>query len=123
LAIFRSCDLKQSEVAPEPLFSFFEPSRDGPKPLIAEIWHLLPESFIIKPCTMSLDQILKELPNLTPEERREIFEQLAELETKDTYTPTPPESAAIDEAIRSLEAGKGIPAAEIRQRFAAKWSR
>ena len=71
----------------------------------------------------SLPLPLKELPKLTPEERREIFEQLAELETQHTYRPTPEESAAIDEAIRSLEAGKGVPAAEIRQRFAAKWSR
>ena len=54
---------------------------------------------------MSVEQILKELPKLTPEERREIFEQLAELETQHTYRPTPKESAAIDEAIRSLEAG------------------
>jgi len=72
---------------------------------------------------MSVEQILKELPKLTPEERREIFEQLAELETQYTYRPTPEESTAIDEAIRSLEAGKGIPASEMRQRFAAKWSR
>jgi len=72
---------------------------------------------------MSVEQILKELPKLTPEERREIFEQLAELEMEFTYHPTPEESAAIDEAIRSLEAGRGIPAAEMRQRFAAKWSR
>jgi transcription elongation GreA/GreB family factor len=72
---------------------------------------------------MSVEQILKELPKLTPEERREIFEQLAELETQYTYLPTPEESAAIDEAVRSLEAAKGIPAAEMRQRFAAKWSR
>ena len=72
---------------------------------------------------MSVEQILKELPKLTPEERREIFEQLAELEAEYPYHLTPEESAAIDEAIRSLEAGKGIPAAEMRQRFAAKWSR
>jgi transcription elongation GreA/GreB family factor len=72
---------------------------------------------------MSVEQILKELPKLTPEERREIFEQLAELETQYIHRPTPEESAAIDEAIRSLEAGKGIPASEMRQRFAAKWSR
>ena len=68
---------------------------------------------------MSVEQILKELPKLTPEERQEIFEQLAELETQDTYRPTPEESAAIDEAIRSLEAGKGIPASEMRRRFVA----
>ena len=29
----------------------------------------------------------------------------------------------IDEAIRSLEAGKGIPASKVRQRLTAKWSR
>ena len=72
---------------------------------------------------MSVEQILKELPKPTPEERREIFAQLVELETQHTYRATPEESAAIDEAIRSLEAGQGIPAAEIRRRFAAKWSR
>jgi hypothetical protein len=72
---------------------------------------------------MSVEEILKELPKLTPEERRQIFEQLAELETQHSYSPTPQESAAIEEALRSLDAGKGIPAAEIRQRFAAKWSR
>jgi transcription elongation GreA/GreB family factor len=73
--------------------------------------------------SMSVEQILKELPRLTPEERRALIEQLADLETQHTYRPTSEESAAIDEAIRSLEAGKGVPAAEIRQRFAAKWSR
>jgi hypothetical protein len=30
-----------------------------------------------------------------------------------TYRPTPEGSAAIDEAIRSFEAGKGIPAGEL----------
>ena len=30
--------------------------------------------------------------------------------------------AAIDEATRSLEAGKGIPLEEVRQRFLAKWA-
>jgi len=68
---------------------------------------------------MSVEQILKELPKLTPEERRRFSNKLAELETQYAYRPTPEESAAIDEAIRSLEAGKGIPAAEMRQRFAA----
>jgi transcription elongation GreA/GreB family factor len=72
---------------------------------------------------MSVEQILKELPKLTPEERREILEQLAELESQHAYRSTPEESAAIDEAIRSLEAGKGVPAAEMRRRFAAKCSR
>ena len=72
---------------------------------------------------MSVEQILKELPKLTAQERREIFEQLADLQTQHIYRPTPEESAAIDDAIRSLEAGKGIPAAEILRRFAAKWSR
>jgi hypothetical protein len=72
---------------------------------------------------MSLERILKELPKLTPEKRREMFEQLAELETQYTYSSTHEESAATDEAICSLKGGKGIPAAEMRHRFAAKWSR
>jgi hypothetical protein len=73
--------------------------------------------------TMSVQQILEELPKLAPEERRRIFELLAQLESQDAHVLTPEESAAIDEAIRSLEAGKGIPASEVRQRFTAKWSR
>ena len=72
---------------------------------------------------MSVEQILEELPKLTLEERRRIFEVLAQLESQNSPTLTPEESAAIDEAIRSLDAGKGIPASEVRQRFAAKWSR
>jgi hypothetical protein len=68
---------------------------------------------------MSVEQILEELPKLAPEERRRIFELLAQLESQDTHVLTPEESAAI----RSLEAGKGIPASEVRQRFTAKWSR
>jgi type IV secretory pathway VirB4 component len=72
---------------------------------------------------MSVEQILEELPKLTLEERRRIFELLAQLESQNSQTLTPEESAAIDEAIRSLEAGKGVPASEVRQRFAAKWSR
>jgi hypothetical protein len=72
---------------------------------------------------MSVEQILEELPKLTLEERRRIFELLAQLESQNSQPLTPEESAAIDEAIYSLEAGKGVPASEVRQRFAAKWSR
>jgi hypothetical protein len=72
---------------------------------------------------MSVEQILEELPKLAPEERRRIFELLAQLESQEGHSLTPKESTAIDEAIRSLEAGKCIPAAEVRQRFTAKWSR
>lgn len=72
---------------------------------------------------MSLEQILEELPKLTSEERRRIFELLAQLESQNSQALTPAENAAIDEAIRSLDAGKGIPASEVRQRFAARWSR
>jgi hypothetical protein len=72
---------------------------------------------------MSLEQILEELPRLTPAERRRVFELLAQLESQESHILTPDESAAIDEAIRSLEAGKGIPASEVRQRFAERWSR
>ncbi len=72
---------------------------------------------------MSVEQILEELPKLAPDERRRIFELLAQLESQGTHVLTPEESAAIDEAIRSLEPGKGIPASEVRQPFTAKWSR
>ena len=72
---------------------------------------------------MSVEQILEELPKLPPEERQRIFDRLAQLGSQDAHVLTPEESAAIDEAIRSLEAGKGIPASEVRQRFAARWSR
>ena len=72
---------------------------------------------------MSVEQILEELPKLTPEDRRRILELLAQLESENAHALTPEESTAIDEAIRSLEAGKGIPASEVRQRFTAKWSR
>ena len=72
---------------------------------------------------MSVEQILEQLPKLAPEERRRIFELLAQLESQEGHILTPGESAAIDEAIRSLDAGKGIPASEVRQRFTAKWSR
>jgi hypothetical protein len=71
---------------------------------------------------MSVEQILEELPKLAPEERRRIFELLAQLESENPQVLTPEESTAIDEAVRSLEAGKGIPASEVHQRFAAKWS-
>jgi hypothetical protein len=57
------------------------------------------------------------------EERRKIFELLAQLESQNAHVLTPEESAAFDEAIRALEAGKGVPASEVRQRFTAKWSR
>jgi len=72
---------------------------------------------------MSVEQILEELPKLTSEERQKILQLLADLESQKTHVLTPEESAAIDEAIRSLDAGKGIPASEVRKRFAAKWSR
>lgn len=72
---------------------------------------------------MSVERILEELPKLAPEERLRIFELLAQLESQEPRVLTPEEGTAIDEAIRSLEAGKGIPAAEVRQRFAARWSR
>jgi hypothetical protein len=43
-------------------------------------WHLAVESYY-KACTMSVQQILKELPKLTPEERRELNRTINELAT------------------------------------------
>jgi ParE toxin of type II toxin-antitoxin system, parDE len=66
---------------------------------------------------MNVEQILEQLPKLAPEERRRIFELLAKLESENPQILTSEESCAIDETIRSLEAGKSVSASEIRQRF------
>jgi hypothetical protein len=47
----------------------------------------------------------KDLPRLTSEEHRRLFELLGQLESQNSQALTPEESAAIDEAIRSLDAG------------------
>ncbi len=71
---------------------------------------------------MNLAEIIEELPKLTAEERRAIYRQIEELDGEPQFEATEEMRAAIDEATRSLEAGKGIPLEEVRQRFLAKWA-
>ena len=71
---------------------------------------------------MSLAEIIEELPKLTVEERQAIYRQIEELDGAPLFEATEEMRAAIDEATRSLEAGKGIPLEEVRQRFLAKWA-
>ena len=62
--------------------------------------------------------IAKSCRNCRQRNLDEFLNSSRSLKSQDTHFLTPEESAAIDEAIRSLEAGKGIPASEVRQRFA-----
>src|SRR3982074_968947 len=71
---------------------------------------------------MSLAEIIEELPKLTAEERQAIYRQIEELDGAPLFEATEEMRAAIDEATRSLEAGKGIPLEEVRQRFLATWA-
>jgi DNA-binding transcriptional MerR regulator len=71
---------------------------------------------------MNLAEIIEELPKLTAEERQAIYRQIEELDGEPQFEATEEMRAAIDEATRSLEAGKGIPLEEVRQRFLAKWA-
>ena len=69
-----------------------------------------------------LAEIIEELPKLTAEEPQAIYRQIEELDGEPQFEATEEMRAAIDEATRSLEAGKGIPLEEVRQRFLAKWA-
>ena len=71
---------------------------------------------------MNLAEIIEELPKLTAEERQAIYRQIEELNGEPQFEATEEMRAAIDEATRSLEAGKGIPLEEVWQRFLAKWA-
>ena len=71
---------------------------------------------------MNLAEIIEELPKLTAEERQAIYRQIEELDGEPQLEATEEMHATIDEATRSLEAGKGIPLEEVRQRFLAKWA-
>jgi len=71
---------------------------------------------------MNLAEIIEELPKLTVEERQAIYRQIEELDGEPQFEATEEMRRAIDEATRSLEAGKGIPLEEVRQRFLAKWA-
>jgi hypothetical protein len=71
---------------------------------------------------MSFAEILNELPRLTPEERQAIYRLIEDIDGEPRFEATQEMLAAIDTATRSLEAGKGMPLEEVRQRFLAKWA-
>ena len=55
---------------------------------------------------MSIKEILEELPKLTPEEKRQLWNVLNREVAHDIEEETPEILAAIDEGIRSLESGE-----------------
>jgi hypothetical protein len=71
---------------------------------------------------MSLAEIIEELPKLTAEERQAIYRRIEDLDGEPQFEVTEEMRAAIEVATRSLEAGRGIPLEEVRQRFLAKWA-
>ena len=71
---------------------------------------------------MSLAEIIEQLPKLTAEERQAIYRQIEDLDGEPLFEATEQMRAAIEEATRSLEAGKGIPVEDVRKRFLAKWA-
>ena len=71
---------------------------------------------------MSLAEIIEQLPKLTAAERQTICRQIEDLDAEPLFEATEQMRAAIEEATRSLEAGKGIPMEDVRRRFLAKWA-
>jgi anaerobic ribonucleoside-triphosphate reductase len=65
---------------------------------------------------MSLAQIIEELPKLTPEERRTIYQQIERLDGELGFEPTSEMLAAIDEGTRSAQAERMYTADEIKER-------
>jgi hypothetical protein len=55
---------------------------------------------------MSIKEILEELPNLTQEEKRQLWNVLNHEVAHDFEEESPESLAAIDEGVRSLESGE-----------------
>ena len=69
---------------------------------------------------MSLTEIMEELPRLDESARRSILRRLVELDAGLEIDESPEMLAAIDEGIRSIEGGAGVPLDEARQRL-SEW--
>jgi hypothetical protein len=67
-------------------------------------------------CTMSLAEIIEELPKLTPEERRTIYQQIERLDGEPNFEPTPEMLGAIEEGTRSAQTERMYTAEEIKDR-------
>ena len=77
---------------------------------------------------MSKTEILQELPQLTPEERQEVRQRLAELDQDDWLDEgalTSAEKALIEERFRDLDANPqtSIPWDEVKARLLAPFKR
>ena len=70
---------------------------------------------------MSVREILEELPRLDAGERQTVFRRLIEIDPALDLEETPEMLAAIDEAVRSLDAGEGVGIEEARRRV-AQWT-
>ena len=65
---------------------------------------------------MSLAEIIEELPKLTPEERRTIYQQIERLDGEPNFEPTPEMLGAIEEGTRSAQTERMYTAEEIKDR-------
>ena len=59
---------------------------------------------------------------LRAEKRQAIYRRIEVIGGEPWFEATDDMLAAIDEASRSLAAGKGVPLEEVRKRFRAKWA-
>jgi 7,8-dihydro-6-hydroxymethylpterin-pyrophosphokinase len=70
---------------------------------------------------MSVREILEELPRLDASERQPVLRRLIEIDPALEVEETPEMLAAIDEAVRSFDADKGVVIEEARRRL-AQWT-
>ena len=66
---------------------------------------------------MSLAEIIEELPKLTPEERRTIYQQIERLDGEPKFEPTSEIFVAIEEGTRSAQTERMYTADEIREQI------
>ena len=66
---------------------------------------------------MSLAEIIEELPKLTPEERRTIYQQIERLDGEPNFEPTSEMLGAIEEGTRSAQTEHMYTADEIKERI------
>jgi hypothetical protein len=66
---------------------------------------------------MGLAEIIEELPKLTPEERRAIYQQIERLDGEPTFEPTSEMLVAIEEGTRSAQTERMYTADEIKERI------
>jgi len=65
---------------------------------------------------MSLAEIIEELPKLTPEERRTIYQQIERLDGEPNFEATSEMLGAIEEGTRSAQTERMYTAEEIKDR-------